>query len=193
MNAIIDCSQNKYIDKRPAGLRIQIGDSGDLNKDSLLATNIEILKSCGIDDIYCVINCKFRPIFDYQVTPIFIDNNYGICDSIYKARQYIEDSIILQGNYLTNTDILNELKDKDLTSDILYPTSNNENDFLGLYRINKSFKQLLESYHAKYYNGKEYNFSVVDLDHDFTLLNLFYASSINKQFYKTSFNQIKYQ
>ena len=192
MNCIINCAQNKHIDKRPQGLRIQIGDTGDLNKDSLLATNIEIVKSCGISDIYVILNCKFRAIYNNDAKPLFVNNYFGLCDALYKFKKYINDTIVIDGNYLTNQNIINELKSKDLNCDLIYPVSNNETDFLGIYRLNSGFNDCLDDFHNQYFNGVEYNYSVSDYDHEFKLQDLFYSVSINKQFYKSSFTQEKF-
>lgn len=189
MNCIINCAQNKHINKRPPGLRVQIGDSGDLEKDSLLATNIEIIKSCGIEDILVILNCKFTAIYNNDAKPLYVNNYFGLCDALYKFRKYINDTIIIDGNYLTNTDILNELKSKDLNCDLLYPVSDNETDFLGIYRLNTTFNNCLNSFHTLYFNGVQYNYSNSDWDHDFNIQDLFYSVSINKQFYKSSFKQ----
>lgn len=193
MNAVIICAQNNYIDRRPPGLRVQIGDSGDLEKDSLLATNINILKSCGYSEIHVILNCKFRAIYRNEAIPLFVNGYYGICDALYRFKKYINDTLILDGRYLTNKNIVNELKSKNKDNNLIYPVSNGEMDFLGIYRAQHSLSNILQEYHDTYFNGKEYNFSESDLDHNFELKDLFLSESINKIHYKSSFKQELYK
>ena len=191
MNCIIDCGQDEHINKRPPGLRVQIGSTGDLEKDCLLATNLERLKSAGIQEVYVILGCTFRPIYNLDAKPLYIRTYTGMCDAMYKFRKYISDTIILDGKYLLNSDLLMELKSKTFNSDILYPVSDKE-DFLGLYRVSTGFSLALEDFRTRYFNGVEYNYSESDWDHLFKLEDLFYSVSINNVYYQSSYRQNLY-